>query len=650
MTPNAALPPPRRPRSLLALVAALLLFRLGAVPLLGPDEPRYARVAVEMHRARRLGHARRSRASRGSRSRPLLLAGRGRVLASSARPRRRPGCPRCSRPLCSSGATALVGARLYGAAAGLHAGFILATSPARRSPTAAPRPWTCCWRPRSRPRSGCSACASSGIAGPLAVPAAGACAGPRHAGQGPARACCCRASWSSPTCRRARRRRPGARELPRPRRSIALRWSSPGPGTRPSAPPRASAFVDVFLLNHNLAALHVHHPQPSRARLLLRARAPGRPLPVVGPDPARAWRVASGRASARTSSSCCWLRARRSSSSPPPAPSCPATSCPACRRSRSLRGAPRTGSATPSAPVGWARRRRPRRPRAGRAWSRGAARPPPAMGEPAVAWPSRRRRCGRSIAVPRRLAALSRRSRGRARASCASAPRGFLLLLTTRGAAAPGAPRIGTRPVPARRGARGAGLGRLAHGLDGRATSTTTAGCARSRRSPRSRRRPRAGRSWCSAGPAELRILAPPVRGYRGQRRSPRARASRRSCRLAQRLLLEHADDACRRAPGTSRTTSSMNDPHEEDPAAVGLQEVLLGHGIGHRLGVEARALVLRPPPRGASGWSVNSTSTRFASSMPVAVLDRVHHRLAHGHAHVVDGVLVEAHDARRGG
>src|SRR2546428_12263 len=33
---------------LLALTAALLLFRLGAVPLLGPDEPRYARVAVEM--------------------------------------------------------------------------------------------------------------------------------------------------------------------------------------------------------------------------------------------------------------------------------------------------------------------------------------------------------------------------------------------------------------------------------------------------------------------------------------------------------------------------------------------------------------------------------------------------------------------------
>src|SRR5512134_1067591 len=36
---------------LLATTAALLLLGLGQVPLLGPDEPRYARVAVEMQRA-----------------------------------------------------------------------------------------------------------------------------------------------------------------------------------------------------------------------------------------------------------------------------------------------------------------------------------------------------------------------------------------------------------------------------------------------------------------------------------------------------------------------------------------------------------------------------------------------------------------------
>jgi 4-amino-4-deoxy-L-arabinose transferase-like glycosyltransferase len=49
MPPNAALPP-RGTALLLALVTALLVFRLGEAPLIGPDEPRYARVAVEMHR------------------------------------------------------------------------------------------------------------------------------------------------------------------------------------------------------------------------------------------------------------------------------------------------------------------------------------------------------------------------------------------------------------------------------------------------------------------------------------------------------------------------------------------------------------------------------------------------------------------------
>ena len=43
---------PVRPTALLlGLTAALLLFRLGALPLVGPDEPRYARVAVELSRS-----------------------------------------------------------------------------------------------------------------------------------------------------------------------------------------------------------------------------------------------------------------------------------------------------------------------------------------------------------------------------------------------------------------------------------------------------------------------------------------------------------------------------------------------------------------------------------------------------------------------
>src|SRR5689334_11193398 len=50
MPPNTALPA-RGAALLLALALALLLFRLGDAPLVGPDEPRYTRVAVEMHRA-----------------------------------------------------------------------------------------------------------------------------------------------------------------------------------------------------------------------------------------------------------------------------------------------------------------------------------------------------------------------------------------------------------------------------------------------------------------------------------------------------------------------------------------------------------------------------------------------------------------------
>jgi len=44
--------PPRATALLLALAAGLLLFRLGAVPLLGPDEPRYAAIAEELRTGR----------------------------------------------------------------------------------------------------------------------------------------------------------------------------------------------------------------------------------------------------------------------------------------------------------------------------------------------------------------------------------------------------------------------------------------------------------------------------------------------------------------------------------------------------------------------------------------------------------------------
>ncbi len=118
---------PRGTALLLALAAALLAFRLGAVPLLGPDEPRYVRVAIEMQRA-------------GEWVRPTLqgeawlekpplyywLAGAAfRLLGETETAAR---LPSVLAGLGLVGVTALVGARLFGGAAGLHAGFVLAAS------------------------------------------------------------------------------------------------------------------------------------------------------------------------------------------------------------------------------------------------------------------------------------------------------------------------------------------------------------------------------------------------------------------------------------------------------------------------------------------------------------------------------------------
>jgi 4-amino-4-deoxy-L-arabinose transferase-like glycosyltransferase len=119
--------PPRATALLLALVLALLAFRLGAIPLLGPDEPRYTRVAVEMHRA-------------GEWVRPTLqgepwlekpplfywLAGGAFAVLGETEAAAR--LPSLLAALLLVGTTALVGARLHGSAAGLHAGFVAGTS------------------------------------------------------------------------------------------------------------------------------------------------------------------------------------------------------------------------------------------------------------------------------------------------------------------------------------------------------------------------------------------------------------------------------------------------------------------------------------------------------------------------------------------
>jgi 4-amino-4-deoxy-L-arabinose transferase-like glycosyltransferase len=119
--------PPRGTALLLALLAALLLLRLGGVPLMGPDEPRYARVAVEMARSGDLVTPRLQ--GEPWLEKPVLyywLAALGHVLLGENEVAAR--LPSVVSALVFVGTTALVGARLFGAAAGLHAGFVLGTS------------------------------------------------------------------------------------------------------------------------------------------------------------------------------------------------------------------------------------------------------------------------------------------------------------------------------------------------------------------------------------------------------------------------------------------------------------------------------------------------------------------------------------------
>jgi 4-amino-4-deoxy-L-arabinose transferase-like glycosyltransferase len=127
MGPTSAALPPRGAALLLALTAALLLFRLGQVPLVGPDEPRYTRVAVEMARSGDVVTP--TLQGRPWLEKPILYywmaAAAFRVFGESEAAAR---LPSVLASVFTVGVTALWGARLYGGAAGLHAGFVLAAS------------------------------------------------------------------------------------------------------------------------------------------------------------------------------------------------------------------------------------------------------------------------------------------------------------------------------------------------------------------------------------------------------------------------------------------------------------------------------------------------------------------------------------------
>src|SRR5258708_34866669 len=119
--------PPRGPALLPALAAARPGFRRGGVPLLGPDEPRYARVAVEMQRAGEW--VRPTLAGEPWLEKPPLyywLAGASfRVFGETETAAPIPSVPA---GLALVGGTPLFGARPFGGGAGLHAGLVLATS------------------------------------------------------------------------------------------------------------------------------------------------------------------------------------------------------------------------------------------------------------------------------------------------------------------------------------------------------------------------------------------------------------------------------------------------------------------------------------------------------------------------------------------
>jgi len=262
MTPNAALPP-RGTALLLALVTGLLLFRLGDAPLVGPDEPRYTRVAVEMHR-------------RGDWIVPTLqgqpwlekpalyywMAGAAFSLFGETETAAR--LPSVIAAVVLTGLTALVGARLYGAGAGLHAGFIAGTCLLTFAYGRAAA-MDMLLAATVTAAIGLVGLRLLGIAGPMAVTAAGACAGVALLAKGPlgallptlvALAYLAAARDRADAWRRIASRVPFA--------VVALLIVA-GPWYAAILRAQGRAFVDTFLLNHNVARFTstVHnHPGP----------------------------------------------------------------------------------------------------------------------------------------------------------------------------------------------------------------------------------------------------------------------------------------------------------------------------------------------------------------------------------------------------
>lgn len=258
MAPNAL--PPRGTALLLALTGALLVLRLGTPPLIGPDEPRYARVAVEMRRAGELVRPT-LQGSPWLEKPPLYywLAGSAfSVLGETEAAARLPSVAAC---LLLVGATALFGARLHGSAAGLHAGFVAGTC-ALGFVYGRAAAMDMLLAATVTVAVGLLALRLLGIAGPLAVPSAYAFMGLATLAKGPLGfllPCLVVVAYAAAT-----RRWRALRELASPA-GIVLFLLVAGPWYLAIYRDQGQAFIDVFLLNHNLerftSTIH-RHPGP----------------------------------------------------------------------------------------------------------------------------------------------------------------------------------------------------------------------------------------------------------------------------------------------------------------------------------------------------------------------------------------------------
>ncbi len=245
---------------LLVLTAALLLLRLGTVPLLGPDEPRYVRVAVEMHRS---GHwVTPTLGGEPWLEKPVLyywLAGASFSVFGENEWAAR--LPSVLAALLLVGATALVGARLFGRSAGLHAGFALGTSVLffafGRAAT-----MDMLLAAFTTLAIGFFGLGLLGIAGRLAVPAAWVCMGVATLAKGPI-GLLLPALVVAVYAIAARRLDPVRNALSPA--GVALFLLVAAPWYVLVTLDQGRAFLDVFLLNHNLArftsTVH-HHPGP----------------------------------------------------------------------------------------------------------------------------------------------------------------------------------------------------------------------------------------------------------------------------------------------------------------------------------------------------------------------------------------------------